>query len=59
MEEKMLGIIKSLNDMETTQKKLISIVNEQNKYIKSFNERFDGLSDQISKLSENCIHQLE
>jgi len=56
MQEQLDSILKTLNEVKNTQNKLISSVNEQNKTLKNFNKRFDDLSIEITKLSnENSI----
>jgi len=53
MEEQLTSIIKSLVEIKTTQSKLIQSFNDQNKTIKNFHNRFDDLSNQIKKISDN------
>jgi len=53
MEEHLASIISSLSDIKTTQSKLIQSFNEQNKTTKNFSIRFDNLSSQIKKLSND------
>jgi hypothetical protein len=51
MEEQLTSIIKTLNDLKSTQNKLITSINDQGKTLKSFTKRFDDLTSQINKLS--------
>ncbi|CAI6376456.1 unnamed protein product [Macrosiphum euphorbiae] len=53
MEEQLASIISSLSEIKSTQNKLIQSFNEQNKAIKNFSTRFDNLSSQIKKLSDD------
>jgi len=50
MQDQLDSILKSLNEVKSTQNKMITSMNEQNKTFKSFNQRFDDLSTEINKL---------
>ncbi|CAI6355129.1 unnamed protein product [Macrosiphum euphorbiae] len=51
MQDQLDSILKSLNEVKSTQNKMITSINEQNKTLKSFNKRFDDLSTEINKLA--------
>ncbi|KAF0767232.1 Uncharacterized protein FWK35_00001726 [Aphis craccivora] len=51
MQDQLDSILKSLNEVKSTQNKIITSMNEQNKTLKSFNERFDDLSTGINKIA--------
>jgi len=51
MQDQLDSILKSLNEVKSTQNKLITSINEQNKTLKSFNKRFDDISTEINKLA--------
>lgn len=55
MADQLNEIMKSLNEIKSTQSKLVTAVNDQDKVIKSFNKRFDDLSEQLEKLSNDNI----
>ncbi|XP_050540505.1 uncharacterized protein LOC126905115 [Daktulosphaira vitifoliae] len=65
MEEQLASITKTLNEIKSTQNKLIQSFNDQNKTIKNFNNRFDDLLNQIKKITDenillnNKVSQLE
>jgi len=51
MQDQLGSILKSVNEVKSTQNKMITSINEQNKTLKSFNKRFDDLSTEINKLA--------
>ncbi|KAE9521814.1 hypothetical protein AGLY_017785 [Aphis glycines] len=51
MENQLTEINTSLNELKSSQNKIINSVNEQGKILKNFNKKFEDILEQINKLS--------